>query len=158
MTEQYKRNPNTKCNICKKLVYKRPSEIEKKEGRVFCSSTCYGISCRKETPCIICGKLILASFNKKTCSRACANKNRVGVRYKINRPKDKVVTLRRVKIRLLDVRGKSCQRCGYDKSEILQVHHKNRNRTNNHFRNLELLCPNCHYEEHYRKEKVALKK
>jgi hypothetical protein len=29
------------------------------------------------------------------------------------------------------------------------VHHRDRNRTHNDEENLELLCPNCHYEEHY---------
>lgn len=97
----------------------------------------------------MCGKPILARFNKKTCSRACANKNRAGIRYKIGRPRDKVVTLRAIKLRLLDERGARCQRCGYDKKEILQVHHKDRNTKNNDQANLEIICPNCHYEEHY---------
>lgn len=44
----------------------------------------------------------------------------------------------------------SCSRCSYDKlSNILQVHHKDRNRSNNELDNLEILCPNCHMEEHY---------
>ncbi|MBI3573571.1 hypothetical protein HY090_00790 [Candidatus Kaiserbacteria bacterium] len=29
------------------------------------------------------------------------------------------------------------------------MHHKDRNRNNNSLGNLELICPNCHYEEHY---------
>lgn len=149
MAEQYKRKPNTKCFVCGRLIYRRPSEIEKTKGRVYCCSTCYGISCRKETPCTVCGKLILAGLNKKICSRVCSNKNRAGIQYKINQPKSKVVTLRRIKVRLLEKRGKSCERCGYNKTEILQVHHRNRNRGDNSSENLELICPNCHYEEHY---------
>lgn len=43
----------------------------------------------------------------------------------------------------------NCQRCGYDTHpEILGVHHKDRNRKNNHSDNLEVLCPNCHSIEH----------
>ncbi len=45
-----------------------------------------------------------------------------------------------------------CGRCTYSKYEILQVHHKDRNRNNNNLANLELICPNCHYEEHYFKK------
>lgn len=150
MTEKYKRNPNTKCLICSKPIYKRPLEIQKNLGRLFCSSTCYGTSCRKEKPCIICGKLILASANKKTCSRGCANTHRAGIKYKLNEPrKDKVRSYRILKTRLSSVRGKICERCGYDKFEILHVHHKNRDRSNNELNNLELICPNCHYEEHH---------
>lgn len=91
----------------------------------------------------------MSSKNAKTCSRACANKNRIGIKYKIGRPRDKVVTERAQKIRLIAQRGTKCERCGYSKLEILHVHHKDRDRDNNDLSNLELICPNCHYEEHY---------
>lgn len=148
MTEQYKRKPNTKCLICEKAIYKRPSQVEKNNGNIFCSVKCSGIFCRKEIPCIVCGKLILAGLNKKTCSRGCSNKNRVGIVYKTGRLKDKVITARAIKIRLISTKGGLCERCGYDKIPILQVHHRNRNRKDNSLKNLELICPNCHYEEH----------
>ena len=150
VAEQYKRNPNTKCTICAKPIYRRPREIVR--GRVFCNQACYGIANRKESPCVVCGTPILASANAKTCSRACANKNRTGIRYKIGRPKDKVKDERALKLRLLASRGVVCERCGYDKKEILNVHHKDRNHGNNDMSNLELLCPNCHTEEHYLKK------
>lgn len=97
----------------------------------------------------MCGTPILASKNAKTCGRACANKHRVGIRYKIGRPRDKVMGERALKIRLINQRGALCERCGYNKIEILHLHHKDRNRRNNELGNLELICPNCHYEEHY---------
>lgn len=149
MAEQHKRNPNTKCLICEKQIYKRPSQIKNAKGRVFCCSACYGVSCRKETECVICGKLILAGLHKKTCSRSCSNKNRAGIVYKVNRPKDKVVTQRAIKLRIFKLKGEKCERCSYNKSEILQLHHKNRNRNDNRVENLEIICPNCHYEEHF---------
>lgn len=109
---------------------------------------CYGVSQRKEKPCVVCGKMIMSKFNKKTCSRICSNKYRTGIKYKIGRPRDKARTFRVIKIRLLEERGNNCARCTYNKYEILQVHHKDRNRNNNKLDNLELICPNCHYEEH----------
>jgi len=147
--ERYKRNPNTSCLICKKLIYRRPVEMERNHGRSFCGSACFGVFCRKEKPCAICGKPILSGDNKKTCSRACANKNRIGMNYSHRPLRDKVKNQRSLKIRLLNLRGKRCQRCGYDKIEILQVHHKDRKKDNNNLGNLELICPNCHYEEHF---------
>ena len=149
VTEQYKRNPNTSCQICGKKIYRRPIEIKKNKGRAFCSLACYGKSCRKETPCLVCKKPILASLNKKTCSRSCANKYREGIKYKLNSPRDKVKTQGFLKIRLLKIRGNKCERCGLGKCEILQIHHKDKNRNNNDLDNLELVCPNCHAEEHY---------
>ena len=149
MAEQYKRRPNVQCTVCQKPIYKRPIEIQRNNRRVFCSQACYGFSCRKENPCLVCGKPILAGLNKKTCSRACANKYRIGIKYKLNRPRDNVTSARALKIRLLKRRGAVCEQCGYDKVEILQVHHKDRNTRNNELENLELICPNCHFEEHY---------
>lgn len=152
MIEQYKRNPNTKCGICNKPTYRRPIEIQRNKGRIFCSMACYGVSCRKESPCVVCGKLILSGLNKKTCSRGCANTHRTGIKYKLNRPRDKVFTERFLKLRLFKERGVVCERCSYNKKEILHVHHKDRDRNNNNLNNLELICPNCHYEEHYLKK------
>lgn len=149
MPESYRRNPNTVCSVCNKPIYKRPSEINENKGKVYCSCKCYGIACRKERPCVVCGKPMLASFHKKTCSHACANKHRAGIKYKLYGPKkDKVSNYRALKIRLMNARGTVCERCGYKIYEILQVHHKDRNRENNELDNLELICPNCHFEEH----------
>ncbi|MBI5369682.1 HNH endonuclease [Candidatus Uhrbacteria bacterium] len=147
----HQRHPNTVCRICNKSIYRRPVELHKNQGNAFCSARCYGISCRKEKPCTICGTPILAGANKKTCSRRCANKQRTGLLYKLNRPKDKVIYQKGLKMRLMDERGKKCQRCGYDNEKILNVHHINRDRKHNDLKNLELICPNCHAEEHYGK-------
>ncbi len=147
--EEYTRKPNTQCAICKKAIYRRPSEIKMRNNRVFCSQNCYGVACRKEVPCIVCGKPILSGLHKKTCSRSCANKNRAGIKYKLNRPKDKVKDLRALKSKLLRDRGSVCEQCGYAKMPILQIHHVDRDRKNNSLKNLKLLCPNCHMETHY---------
>lgn len=147
--EQRARKPNIACSVCKKPVYRRPGQLKRNFGRAFCSQVCYGLAIRKEHPCVVCKTPILAGANKKTCSRSCANKNRVGVKYKTGARKDKVVYQRGLKLRLLQIRSPLCERCGYEKSEILNVHHKDRNRQHNELENLELLCPNCHAEEHY---------
>ena len=157
MSERHRRNPNTVCMVCAKEIYRRPSEIEINNGRVFCSPICYGIGCRKEKPCAICKKPILAGLNKKTCSRSCANIQRTGIRYHLGSPRSKVKSQQALKIKLLKARGKKCEKCDYSKYEILQVHHKDRDRNNNDPTNLALICPNCHYEEHFL-EKSWMKK
>ena len=47
-------------------------------------------------------------------------------------------------------KGESCQRCGFVALHPAQldVHHKDRDRTNNTPTNLETLCANCHRLEH----------
>lgn len=107
--------------------------------------------------CTVCGTPILARMNKKTCSRKCANIHRTGIRYNIGRPKDKVVTQKSLKVRLALERGEHCERCQYTLYEILQVHHRDRDRSNNALANLELLCPNCHAAEHYLKNGIFRK-
>lgn len=141
-------NPNSICNYCKLAIYRKPSEI-KKYAHIFCSSLCYGKFNAKPLTCVICGKEYSRKFHKKTCSRACANKNRAGIKYNHNRPRDKVEYAAGLKLRLLDERGDKCERCKFPKTEILIVHHKDRIRTHNDLVNLELICPNCHAEEHY---------
>jgi hypothetical protein len=155
MSETHKRNPNIKCIICGKDIYRRPAEIQRSKGNMFCSITCYGIACRKEKPCIVCGAPILAGANKKTCSRACANRHRAGIEYKMHQPKSKVKYYKALKSRLLKARGNMCEICGYARFEILEVHHKDRDRINNSLDNLELICPNCHSEEHFLKRQVV---
>ncbi len=149
MAERYKRKPNSNCKMCDKAIYKRPSQIALNGGKIYCSNKCYGISCRDERPCIMCGKMILGSLNKKTCSRVCSNKNRAGIKYGIRKPYEKIKSQEIIKSRLIELRGMKCELCGYKKYEILHIHHKDRNRSNNNFNNLELVCPNCHYEKHY---------
>lgn len=147
MSEQYKRKSNTVCAVCAKAIYRRPVEIN--AGRVFCSSICYGLATRKSHPCIVCKTPILAGAHKKTCNRSCSNKHRAGIKYKVGRPKDKVKDQRAIKLRIIELRGPRCEKCDYAKVEILHVHHRDRDRNNNDPSNLELICPNCHYEEHY---------
>lgn len=148
MQECFQRKPNTVCKICGKSIYRRPVLLRQSSGRAFCSKYCFGIFCRREHPCVICGKPILGSLHKKTCSRVCANKNRYGIHYKIGRPKDKAKTFPALKEKLLKIRGRKCERCSYSIAEVLQIHHRDRNRGNNSLHNLEVLCPNCHFEEH----------
>jgi len=49
---------------------------------------------------------------------------------------------------LLIHRGVICERCGYNDVTVLVMHHKSRDRNDNSWGNLELLCPNCHALEH----------
>lgn len=149
VSEGYPRNPNCACKICGVGIYRRPSVVKMNNGHVFCSIKCYSVSNRKESPCVVCHRPIMAHFNKKTCSRRCANMHRAGIKYKLGSPRSKVSTYIALKKKLIETKGNKCEKCGYTKVEILQVHHKDRDRSNNNLENLELICPNCHYEEHY---------
>lgn len=62
-----------------------------------------------------------------------------------------------VRLRILADRGYRCERCGdadaaamgnQSPSQLLQVHHRDRNKHNNDPANLEVLCRRCHCTEH----------
>lgn len=142
------RRTNTQCAVCKKEIYRRPYQLN---GNVFCSHRCNGNFRKKVERKCSCG--VVLSGNKARCSRSCANKNRAGIRYRINQPRNKAERIKRLKIQLVEIRGPKCERCPYALVEILQVHHiiQRKDGGSDELENLELICPNCHAEEHFRR-------
>lgn len=97
--------------------------------------------------CPVCKKIFETKLNspeeKTTCSTSCAN---TFYRSGVNHPNYKNGEAQYRKI--VDI--KECNRCGYNtEPNILHVHHRDRNRSNNTTENLEVLCPNCHTLKHY---------
>jgi hypothetical protein len=91
--------------------------------------------------CSYCGRLTSKPINKKVrsktgkfyCNKTCKD---LGHMY------DSEVTYRS---KALHFYGESCNRCGYELIEkMLDVHHKDGNRSNNTIENLEVLCVWCH--------------
>lgn len=114
-----KKQPNSKCHMCSKLFYRSPSSLNTKTGYVFCSRVC-----KEEAQTIKAGNLF------KIPHYGTENKNYRKIAF--------------------DTFLNQCNRCGYNKyPEVLVVHHVDRNRSNNNSKNLEILCPTCHMEEHY---------
>lgn len=138
------------CSVCLIEIYRRPFQIAK--GPVYCSHECKGKSQQKLHKCTMCDNQIKAGLHKKTCSRACANKQKIGLSYgQLGRPiKDKVKSLNELRKRVVDLRGYKCERCNYSKFQILELHHKIEKSKggSDDIDNLELICPNCHAEEH----------
>ena len=114
--------PNTKCSYCDVLFYKRPSSLKNsKHGYYFC--------CRE---------------HKDLSQRLGGIKEIQPPHYGVQ---SNPITYRTTAFRS---HAHKCNRCGFNKIiGILVVHHVDRNRQNNSPSNLEILCPNCHYEEHY---------
>ena len=107
-----KRVPNCSCSLCKKRIYRRPSQLL--AGLVFCSRACNGKSQRtNEKKCPECGKEFLgqAGGNQKNCSRKCADKSRKGARYNSKKGKNTSVRGNKLKERLAKLRGGQCEKC-----------------------------------------------
>ena len=149
-----KRNYNCNCAVCNKPLYKRPCLL-KKDGVAFCSQACYGLSCRKSAPCVICGVDVLASKHSKTCSKECSGAYNKSLMRSHSLGRKKIEGASKYGSRsfrkyFLELRGSTCQVCDYKKEKVLQIHHivERAKGGNDELENLVLLCPNCHREIH----------
>jgi len=155
---------NRLCKNCNKEFEVEKREVNRGNG-IFCSRSCSStfnakrISKEFNTVCAYCDKEFYRSQSDKKnsksglhfCSRLCKDTaQRIGGIEAIQ-PKHYNSELTQYRTTLKRGRGIThCERCGYNNHpEILQVHHKDRNRKNNATDNLEVLCPNCHSYDHY---------
>lgn len=143
MTSQ-NRHPNTKCNECDVPIYRRPFQLK---GPVFCSIKCSNKRNKKEHVCPTCGQIFSRTHSrKKYCSLKCSTDGKIG------RPRKEGgdIPLRRLRKELVAIRGGKCEKCGFDDTRILQIHHivERHNGGTNDPNNLKVLCPNCHCLEH----------
>lgn len=147
------RKPNTKCSICPKEIYRKPSQIKINQA-VYCGKACYGVSKRKEKGCKICNTPIVARLNKLTCSRECYKTYRTQLNNEHcwgRKPRDNSeVNTKQARQKFIKERGSKCELCPYNKPEVLNVHHiiERCNGGTNHKTNLIVICPTCHAEIH----------
>lgn len=113
--------PNVECSYCKKMFYKNASQKENsKKNLHFCCREHKDLAQRVE-------------FGLKDLQPSHYGSGNSHYREIAFRTKPKI-----------------CERCNYSKySEILEVHHRDRNRNNNSIENLVVVCPTCHMEEHF---------
>lgn len=151
------------CLHCRCYFQAEEREIKRGNGKFCCRShsSSYNTSRRKSTKrdayCAYCGKTFKKNISKlKSKSKLyfCCREHK-DLAQRIGGIKE-IQPLHygkgSVKYRTLAFRKfeHKCNRCEYNKiTHILCVHHKDRDRTNNDLDNLEILCPNCHMEEHF---------
>lgn len=153
------------CKNCNKEFIPPTREVNRGFGH-YCSRTCGKTAPRRVVRVVIpncicstCGAQIYKSPSKRKnsrsglyfCSRSCKDK---GQRLESNLPQIHPShygkgehNYREIASRHYD---RKCVKCGYCKiPEVLETHHKDRNTSNNHPENLEVLCPTCHMEDHF---------
>ena len=156
-----------KCDNCNKEFLKGTKYIKRNEKlghNIYCSKECSQEAQKDRVllTCSYCGKEFERAKNKLNksksghyfCNSEC--KNAAQQVYKNTKTISEILpahygtgtsNYREIALREL---GAVCNRCGYDKcTASLQVHHKNYNHKDNDIDNLEVLCANCHTEEHY---------
>lgn len=157
----------TQCLNCQQDFEAQAREIKRGNGK-FCSISCSSTHRAKmiraklvpNCICAQCGEEFYRNASKRRlsksglqfCNRICKEKaqriggikaiqpdhynNGSGARYYRN------LALRHY--------PHKCNRCGYSKClSVIEAHHKDHDRSNNQLENLELLCRNCHGEEHH---------
>ncbi len=133
----------------------------KRNRNLFCSKNCFYIHKSKlhsvTTNCANCGKEIKkqnsALSRSKTgnlyCSKSCSvSSNNAIFRKWENHPSFKSGIGSYRNLIFSSTENPKCKDCGYDNLLALEVHHKDRDRTNNELDNLQILCCNCHTIRH----------
>ena len=166
------RNTITKnCAVCGNPHEVRATDLLHGKGK-YCSLKCNGVASSirmlakaaeinlPNVTCAQCGKKFYMSPSKKRnsksglffCCRHCKNTaQRIGGIEEIMPPHYGTATglhsYREIAFACLP---NKCNICGYNEiPEILQVHHKSRDRTDNTVENLQILCPTCHQKIHF---------
>jgi Zn finger protein HypA/HybF involved in hydrogenase expression len=158
------------CAFCNQLHKKNKHEVSRclREGtKMFCSRDCI-VKYRAKNKIPKAPNVVCAYCHKEFYMNKTKQKNsRTGFRFCCREHKDIAQRIGGIKeiqpshygtilkdYRTLIQRNdllKECNRCNYKEViEVLQVHHRDRNRNNNDLKNLEVLCPTCHAAEHFR--------
>lgn len=124
------------CVICH-----TPFETVPTSQKQFCCSNLCRWKRRRKWPqprqCLKCGATFLA---RRHSHRFCRGHTSI-----IAKP-----NIRTLRPFVMQRANNSCERCLWNKEPaVLEVHHRDRNSSNNGFENLILLCPNCHETDHY---------
>ena len=142
------RKSNSKCLVCQREFYRRPSQ-KPVSGLIYCSSACCGKSQTQLIECVICGIGIPKGLNKKTCGRECSNKNRKGMKYdKTNEPRFPNPSSRRCWELKQAFNFTSCmvEGCSYNKTYDVHRHIPGSKGGEYIIGNMFAICPNHHAE------------
>lgn len=147
----------TYCKWCGKPFSVSDYEIARGNGK-FCSKTCSARNAvskkggRKILPCAYCGIEISVKLSRVKRSKSgqifccLSHRNKLQKSKTRNRRNPKYPNYRKIAFEFYEHK---CADCGYNAhEEILEVHHIDRNRSNNSLENLVILCPNCHSLRH----------
>lgn len=152
----------TTCLTCEKPFQVQVRELRRGNGK-YCSHRCAGARKREApAPNLTCAMCQTPFYRKPSaqngksglyfCGRACKDKSQNLTDGIPEVRPSHYGDGRWVKYRKIafDAHPHRCNNCGWSEYvEVLQVHHKDHDHTNNHPDNLEILCPTHHMVHHY---------
>lgn len=146
------------CDCCGSEYRKQKRLSEGATMEHYCSRECYYLfenpNNRISLVCSHCNNIFLRAKSKLNNSKSglffcCREHKDLGQKYIEEIQPDHYGTAlynyRKIAFRHYN---HECNRCGYSIYEALEVHHIDRDRSNNDPSNLEILCANCHTLEH----------
>jgi hypothetical protein len=157
------------CDECGSPMQVKPCILKRGHGK-YCSITCHGRGTTKirlakkisKTPNVTCAYCSAPFFVTSTrvsrsksglffCCKSHKNASqRIGGIEAIQPSHYGTSTIIPYRKKAFDTYPHRCDVCGYDKyMSVLQVHHRDRDRSNNDVANLQIVCPTCHVEIHY---------
>lgn len=126
---------NVDCDICHSIFQRQKRFIKTHTCSERCRNVLQGNTI--VTTCGHCNKIFDIAKSKKLdinyCSRNCKDASSINTNY------------RQKAIRHY---GAICQKCGFDNIKAIEVHHIDKDRSNNNIENLQVLCCNCHSITH----------
>ena len=137
------------CLHCLK-EFEAPLREHNRGNAKFCSLSCSSkyaqskITLENNVRCNLCGKEFHMSPSKQTNSKS-------GLYYCCREHKDLFQTgSNKYRAKAFRELPNECSECGYKKyPQLLEVHHKDKDRENSSIENLEILCPTCHQKKHF---------
>ncbi len=140
------------CSVCSTKYVRQKRQLNEHNT---CSSRCTRIAKGTTVECICdhCGELFLRAKTKSIsksgklfCSRICKDTAQT---YMLEiQPVHYGSSETNYRDQALKVYKPICKICGYSNILALEVHHIDKNRSNNNITNLEVLCANCHTIKH----------
>lgn len=139
------------CARCRNSFSKVGSDTD----RIYCSWEC--AKPRKTIQsfvCAYCGRSVQKTDTRirRFCSVSCA-RNAHGKSIKERNLAAGIWhNYKQAKAELIKITN-GCESCGWNEvADVLELHHRDRNRSNNHRSNLSILCPTCHTLLHWQEK------
>lgn len=140
------------CDVCTSIFVRQKRQLKQHVCSRMCGSILKGSAV--ELDCAHCGSTFVRALSKLNNSKSgkyfcCRECKDIAQSYMIEiQPEHYGTGESSYREKAFRAYRPICCRCGFANIAALEVHHIDRDRSNNNISNLEILCANCHKVEH----------